>query len=121
VIVAHQVAMQIPAVLRPCNEKTSRLRGGFTLVELLVVIVLVATLTTLAAVGIRGGITASRQAASSMNLRNIGVALQSYADDYNGVYPETTHSTGLAALDGMFQATEQGRSMGLVDSAVSHQ
>lgn len=88
--------MQIPAVLRPCNEKTSRLRGGFTLVELLVVIVLVGTLTTLAAVGIRGGITASRQAGSSMNLRNIGVALQSYADDHNGVYPETTHSTGLA-------------------------
>lgn len=89
--------MQIPPVASPCIEKAPRYRGGFTLVELLVVLVLVVSLTALAVAGIRTGITASRQAASSMNLRNIGVALQSYAGDHNGTYPETTHSTGLGS------------------------
>lgn len=72
-------------------------RKGFTLVELLVVIAIVATLMTLGVFGMRSAITASKQAASSSNLRNIGVALQLYADDHQGKYPETTHTTGIGS------------------------
>jgi general secretion pathway protein G len=45
----------------------------------------------------RSAITASRQAASSGNLRSIGVALQLYADDHGGKYPETSHTTGIGS------------------------
>ncbi len=71
--------------------------SGFTLVELLVVIALIASLTTLGVFGMKSAMTASRQAASSTNLRNIGVALQLYADENQGKYPQTTHTTGIGS------------------------
>ena len=74
-----------------------RVGSGFTLVELLVVIAIIATLMTLGVFGMRSAITASKQAASSSNLRNIGVALQLYADDNQGKYPETTHTAGIGS------------------------
>jgi prepilin-type N-terminal cleavage/methylation domain-containing protein len=72
-------------------------KEGFTLVELLVVVVMIAILTALGVLGMRNALTASRQAASSSNLRNIGVALQLYADDNQGRYPETTHTAGIGS------------------------
>lgn len=75
---------------------------GFTLVELLVVIVIVATLATLGFQGASGAITASRQSACMANLRNLGVALNLHAQDHDGRFPETTHST---ALDGAWVYT----------------
>lgn len=81
---------------RKCQRRF-RAIAGFTLVELLVVISIMATLTTLGMVGMRSAIAASKQAASSSNLRNIGVALQLYADDHQGKYPETTHTTGVGS------------------------
>jgi prepilin-type N-terminal cleavage/methylation domain-containing protein len=86
---------QAPTVTGDQNEKWLRARRGFTLVETLVVIALIAGLVTLGIFGMRGALTASKQAASSSNLRNIGLALQLYADDNQGKYPETTHSVGL--------------------------
>ena len=68
---------------------------GFTLVELLVVIAIIASLTTLAALGARNVIASSKQAACASNLRNIGLALHLYAQDHDGRFPETTHSTDL--------------------------
>jgi hypothetical protein len=65
------------------------------LIELLVTVVIVVTLAGVAVLGARGALTASRQAASTTNLRNIGVALRMHADEHNGTYPQTTHSTSV--------------------------
>lgn len=70
-------------------------RPGFTLVELLVVVVVIATLATLGALGAQGAITASRQSACMANLRNIGAALHLYAQDNDGKFPDTAHTTDL--------------------------
>jgi prepilin-type N-terminal cleavage/methylation domain-containing protein len=70
---------------------------GFTLVEMLIVIVLVVGLAMLGIFGMKNALTSSKQAASSSNLRNIGLALRLYADDNSGVYPETTHTAGLGS------------------------
>lgn len=70
-------------------------RPGFTLVELLVVVAMIGGLSTLAFLGARGAISASKQVASTTNLRNIGLALRMYADDNAGRFPETTHTTSL--------------------------
>jgi prepilin-type N-terminal cleavage/methylation domain-containing protein len=76
------------------NERFRRERG-FSFVELLVAVALISVLTALGVIGARSAISASRQAVSSSNLRSIGAALQMYADDNQGKYPETTHSTGI--------------------------
>lgn len=56
---------------------------------------IIGALASLAMMGGRSAITASKQAASTSNLRNIGVALRMYADDNQGKFPETTHTASL--------------------------
>ena len=82
-----------PLIMR--NRSNTRHPGGFTLVELLVVIAIIATLATLGALGGRAALTSSRQAACMGNMKNIGIALHLYASDNDGKFPETTHSTDL--------------------------
>ena len=77
------------------DQSATREPSGFTLVELLVVIVIMGTLATLGALGCRNVLIASRQSACMGNLRNIGLALHLYASDHDGKFPETTHSTDL--------------------------
>lgn len=79
--------------LKPCSFAPSR--NGFTLVELLVVLVIV---TVLSAAGFGAWRKASASAMKSTcmgNLRNIGVAMHLHAQENNGVLPLTTHSTTL--------------------------
>ena len=79
----------------PFESSVTNRRQGFTLLELLVVIAIVGALGTLAAIGGRTAIASAKQAASSSNLRNIGVAIRMYADDNGGKFPETTHTASL--------------------------
>lgn len=68
---------------------------GFTLIELLVVI---GILIVLAVVGFQAGshaLNASRQSTCMSNMRNIGAALLLYANEHEGRFPETTHTTEL--------------------------
>jgi prepilin-type N-terminal cleavage/methylation domain-containing protein/prepilin-type processing-associated H-X9-DG protein len=69
------------------NIATYRKRTGFTLVELLVVIVIVAVLCTLAFLGTMKTREKARGVACASNLRQIGVAMIAYAADNNGQLP----------------------------------
>jgi prepilin-type N-terminal cleavage/methylation domain-containing protein/prepilin-type processing-associated H-X9-DG protein len=70
--------------------------SGFTLVELLVVIAIITVLSTLVVAVARTALLRAKEAQCMSNLRSIGVALQAYADDNGGSYPQTSHT---AALD----------------------
>ncbi|MEX1115373.1 MAG: type II secretion system protein [Akkermansiaceae bacterium] len=60
---------------------------GFTLVELLVVIAILAVLAALGVAGISKAISRGHQAKCASNLRQLGVATQSYAADNHGRLP----------------------------------
>jgi prepilin-type N-terminal cleavage/methylation domain-containing protein/prepilin-type processing-associated H-X9-DG protein len=62
-------------------------REGFTLVELLVVVAIIAVLAALLAPIFQNSIAASRRAACISNLRQIGVGIAAYAADNDGVIP----------------------------------
>jgi prepilin-type N-terminal cleavage/methylation domain-containing protein len=67
-------------------------RRGFTLLELLVTVAIIAVLLTLVglvAVKLREGATATNCVSNLVNLR---MALQSYANDHSGRYPDPTAS-----------------------------
>ena len=68
---------------------------GFTLVEILVVILIVAVLATLSFSLAKNLRIQGNQAACVSNLRNIGTALHIYAQENNGDFPETTHTNAM--------------------------
>ncbi|MCG8587121.1 MAG: DUF1559 domain-containing protein [Pirellulales bacterium] len=70
-------------------------RSGFTLVEILVVLVIIAILIGLMFVGIQGALETARSRSCSNNLRQIGFALQSY-NAKNNHYPAGWQSAGPA-------------------------
>lgn len=63
------------------------LTGGFTLIELLVVIGIIGMLAALLLPALSSSKQSARKAACLSNLRQIGIAIQMYADDHAGRIP----------------------------------
>ena len=68
--------------------------GGFTLLELLVVLAIVGALVAMVAPLVGSARSSALQGKCLSNQRQIGLALQVYANDHAGEFPPTTHSTG---------------------------
>ena len=62
-------------------------RRGFTLIELLVVMVIIAILIGLLLPAVMGARARARAMSCQSNLRQIGLGIIQYADQYNGIYP----------------------------------
>jgi len=85
---------------RPCLSATGRRfphrhRAGFTLIEILVVIVVIAILATLVAPNIFRHVGAAKDATAKSQIEMLGAALDAFRLD-NGRYPSTDE--GLEAL-----------------------
>ena len=65
-------------------------RGGFTMTEMLVVIVIIATLAGIAYPITTSLIGSAREAACLQNLRSIGIGVQAYLQDHSNRLPELT-------------------------------
>lgn len=66
-------------------------RRAFTLIELLVVISVIAVLMAILLASLKRAVLVARQAVSAGNMRQIGIAIEMYADDNRGFFPETSH------------------------------
>ena len=76
-------------------------RKGFTLVELLVVVTIIALLIGILMPQLRGAKAQAKRSACANNLRQIGIALQAYLVDNNDRFPFASHvpSYGSFPLD----------------------
>ena len=79
----------------PRRRLRSGIRRGFTLIEILVVIVVIAILATLVAPNVFQHVGAAKDATAKSQIEMIGAGLDSYRL-HNGSYP--TSEQGLAAL-----------------------
>lgn len=83
---------------RPTTPLATNLhQRAFTLTEVLVALVVVGILTTIAAIGVPGARTSAQRIQCASNMRQIGVALLSYATDNDGFLPQTRHSASHAS------------------------
>jgi prepilin-type N-terminal cleavage/methylation domain-containing protein len=81
-------------------RRTASSRGGFTLVELLVVIGIIAILAGVALGPITNGIKKAQQSSGVQEAHAIGLAMYSCANDNQQLYPDTSNppgNTGTAA------------------------
>ena len=70
-------------------------RCGFTMVEVLVAVAIIAVLATLGTSAVFAGLSRAKQVHCANNMRQIGVALTAHAVENNGFFPETTHTVAV--------------------------
>lgn len=74
-------------------------RRGFTLVEMLVVIAIVAVLTSLGIAGYRSASNKARQVKCMSNQRQIGTAAIAFSLDHHGSFPQASHRLDASNYD----------------------
>ena len=71
-------------------SKIRRRSGGFTLIELMIVIAIIAILAAILVPNFIRARAQGQLTACKSNLKNIGTALEMYSTDWSGKYPGTT-------------------------------
>lgn len=71
----------------PLFRNSSR-SGGFTLIEMLVVIAIITLLTSLIVPVVNGGLARAKKTTAMSNLRQLGIGIMAYATDNKGKFPE---------------------------------
>lgn len=76
------------APARVVRRGSARRRGGFTLIEILVVVAIIALLVAILLPSLRNARESAKTTACMANLRQIGIVNQMYLNDFNNYFPD---------------------------------
>lgn len=105
-------SMSSTGAARPTQARPSRERRGFTLVELLVVLMIVVILTSLLMPGLRSVRESANRLRCGANLRQIGYALTVYGNDHNDYLPYSYFGSMAVKQPGEMMAVTTGGAKG---------
>lgn len=69
------------------------MRKGFTLIEIVIIIVILGIMAVVVIPRLAGVKMTSNESLAQANLRTIAAAMETYASEHNGEYPDNTAST----------------------------
>lgn len=101
------------------SKRGRGLRSGFTLLEILVVMALIATLSALLAPALKNARDRARAAQCTSNMKQFGMAFQMYADTFNGQLPRNWVDNSYNWQSMLVDSQQQGNFLGQNDSARS--
>lgn len=80
-------------------------KKGFTMIELMIVIVIIAILAAVLFPNFMRTREASKLTACKSNLKNMSTAIEIYANDFNGLYPGFSNQGGATTIENLGDPT----------------
>ncbi len=99
--------MRVNSIRHPKPEVWKQPKGGFTLIELLVVIAIIGILAAMLLPALNGARDRAKTISCVSNLKQIGLAIVLYADDYGGYMPQASTTDGIGWQDRLVKYLKQ--------------